>query len=101
MQKLIDTYPYLYGRENPVAFPRHKVIVRMLDRHLHQTLHGKLGVKPNRKEDLMVTLHTAGQDVLWTVPVISILEDEQILAGMDKKEIDQLRFVYTYDNWLE
>jgi hypothetical protein len=101
MEKLIEAYPYLKGRENKDVTPKHKIVVRMLDRHLITALNGKLGIKPDRKEELTVTFHTSGQEVLWTVPIISVLEDEKILADMDQKEVEQLRFIYTYDNWLE
>ena len=101
MQKLVEAYPYLVGRENPHSSLTHKIVVRMLDRHLISAINGKPGVKPDRKEELTVTFHTAGQDVLWTIPIISVLEDQKILSAMDSKEVNQLRFVYTYDNWLE
>lgn len=101
MQDLIEKYPYLKGRENSQAKPMHKIVVRMLDRHINCALNGKPGIKPDRKEELTVALHTAGQDVLWTLPIISALEDERLLSEMDPKEVDQLRFVYSYDNWLE
>jgi hypothetical protein len=101
MQDLIEKYPYLKGREDPLAHPKHKIVVRMLDRHINADLNGKPGIKPDRKEELTVTVHTAGQDVLWTLPIISALEDELLLKEMDPKEAAQLQFVYSFDNGLE
>jgi hypothetical protein len=101
MKNLIKKYPYLNGRNDAECKPKHKIIVRMLDRNINSALNGKPGIKPDRNEELTVTFHTAGQDVLWTAPIITILEDSQILKEMDPNEVKQLQFVYKYDNGLE
>lgn len=100
-KKLLDLYPDLIGRDNPAAIPKYKVVARMLDRHLNKALEGKKGVKADRHEELVVTLHTAGQNSLFSIPIAALLEDKEIMTNLSSKDIASINFVYTYDNYMD
>ena len=71
----------LESRLDPSAKPLHKVVSRQICFHSEPT----------------VTLHTSGQNVLWSVPIQDLVKNDHLLSDMDPEEAKLIKWVFEHD----
>lgn len=72
---------WLNSRLDPDAKPKHKLVSRSLCLSKGPTL----------------TIHTAGQPVLWQIPIRVAANDIALLQEMDEEDADLIRWVFKHD----
>lgn len=73
--------PWIETRFDPNTKPKHKVLSRQL--HLH--------------DEPTLTIHTAGQNIVWELSIREAAHDQELLAGMDESDRYLVRWIYEND----
>ncbi len=73
--------PWIETRLNSNIKPKHKLLSRQLHSHSEPTL----------------TIHTAGQDIVWDIPIREAAMDDHLLSEMDEDDQNLIRWLYVND----
>ena len=82
---LIRYRPWIETRKNPNIHPKHKLLSRQLHRNGEPTL----------------TIHTAGQDIVWEIPIRTAATDQELLNEMEESDRELIKWVYNNDSDVE
>ena len=73
--------PWIETRFDPNILPKHKILSRQLHEHNEPTL----------------TIHTAGQNIVWEIPIREVAFDHELLRNMDESDRSLVRWIYEND----